>query len=240
MPLSAYDWLLARRTFLLSVALGGLVFAVMLSTDDAASTHAGRAGRFAALVSLAGGAAAFIAIEQARSRGELRAIGAAGVQPVKAALGAVLGGAAFGAIGPIMIFVRGVDLGPLFPRGPASSAEWVARGQEWIDVAHGVAVRVGGELARTSSRASPIVAAAPIPKVATALALGIAAIACPLWATARGAPLRRSAVALVVAAATVAVFHLVAADHLPTVALVVPPVLLALDAIALHRRLSWP
>src|SRR5882724_7114198 len=177
MPLSAYDWLLARRTFLLSVALGGLVFAVMVGTDDPASTHAGRAGRFAGLVSLAGGAAAFIAIEQARSRGEMRAIGAAGVRPAKAALGAVLGVAAFGALGPAMIFVRGVDIGPLFPRGPTSSAEWVAQGREWVDVAHGVAVRVGGELVRTSASVPSVVAPLPIPRFATAMALGIAAIA---------------------------------------------------------------
>jgi len=54
-----------------------------------------------------------------------------------------------------MIFVRGVDIGPLFPRGPTSSAEWVAQGREWVDVAHGVAVRVGGELVRTSASVPP-------------------------------------------------------------------------------------
>src|SRR5205814_4820707 len=95
--LTAYDWLLARRTLALGIALAILGFVVMLGTDDATSTVAGRFGRLAALVSLAGGGGAFIATEQARSRGEMRALGAAGVRPTKASLGAIVGGAAVGA-----------------------------------------------------------------------------------------------------------------------------------------------
>ena len=84
--LSPYDWLLARRTVALGIALGTLVFFVMLGTDEGLATVGGRLGRLAALVSLAGGAAAFIATEQARCEGELRALGAAGVPPIKASM----------------------------------------------------------------------------------------------------------------------------------------------------------
>jgi len=90
MPLSAYDWLLARRTFLLSVALGGLVFAVRWAPTTRRARTQGGQGASAGFRVLAAERGVH-RIEQARSRGEMRAIGAAGVRPAKAALGAVLG-----------------------------------------------------------------------------------------------------------------------------------------------------
>src|ERR1044071_3202531 len=122
--MTPYDWLLARRTVSLGLALSTLVFAVMIGTDDVSSTFAGRIGRLAALVSVAGGGGAFLATEQARSRGERRALGASGVPPVKASLGAIIGGAAVGAVGPVLALVHRVDLTPLFPRVGPSSGKW--------------------------------------------------------------------------------------------------------------------
>src|SRR5262245_57483319 len=145
MPLTAYDWLLVRRTVSLALALAMLVFIVMIGTDDAASTFAGRVGRLAALVSLAGGGGAFIANEQARSRGEMRALAAAGVPSVKASLGAILGGALVGALGPVLALARGVDLTPLFPRVAPAGRTWVSQGDEWVVVSGGgVGVGWGG------------------------------------------------------------------------------------------------
>jgi hypothetical protein len=71
--------------------------------------------------------------------------------------------------------------------------------------------------------------------VATAVALSVAAVGLPLWATTRSTALRRSAVAIGAAAASVALFHLVAAQRIAAAALVIPPALLVLDALALHR-----
>src|SRR5262245_29692639 len=150
MALTAYDWLLVRRTASLALALAMLIFIVMIGTDDAASTFAGRVGRLAALVSLAGGGGAFIANEQARSRGEMRALAAAGVPPVKASLGAIVGGAVVGALGPVLALARGVDLSPLFPRVAPSGKTWVPSGDEWLDATRGVVVRASGELAQVA------------------------------------------------------------------------------------------
>jgi hypothetical protein len=239
MPLTAYDWLLVRRTVSLALALAILVFIVMVGTDDAASTFAGRVGRLAALVSLAGGGGAFIANEQARSRGELRALAAAGVPPVKASLGAIVGGAVVGALGPVLALARVVDLTPLFPRVAPSGKTWVSQGDEWLDATRGVVVRASGELAQVAAPVQAALVEGPMPRLATAAALSLAAIGFPLWATARSAALRRSAVGLVVAAASVAIFHLVAAQRTSPAALVVPPLILLMDAAFLHRRASW-
>jgi hypothetical protein len=239
MVLTAYDWLLVRRTVSLALALATLVFVVMVGTDDAASTLAGRVGRLAALVSLAGGGGAFIATEQARSRGESAHLAAAGVAPLQASLGAIVGGAAVGALGPVLALVRGVDLTPLFPRVATSGKTWVSQGDGWLDAARGVVVRASGELAQVAPSAHEALIEGPTPRVATAVALSIAAIGFPLWATARSAGIRRSAVGLAVAAASVAMFHLVAAQRVSAALLVVAPALLLLDAADLHARASW-
>src|SRR5688572_22000577 len=105
MSLTAYDSLLARRAAALGIALGVLVFLAMLGTDDAASTNAGRLGRLAGLSSLAGGGGAFLALAQARARGEARALSAIGLPPARTALGAVTGGAAVGLLGAALALV---------------------------------------------------------------------------------------------------------------------------------------
>jgi hypothetical protein len=74
---------------------------------------------------------------------------------------------------------------------------------------------------------------------ATFLALLLAAIGFPLWATAAGPAARRSVVVLAVASASVAAFHLVAAGRSPPFVLAVPPLLVLLEAWALHRKGSW-
>lgn len=238
--LSPYDWLLARRTAALGLALGTLVFFVMLGTDEGLATLGGRLGRLAALVSLAGGAAAFIATEQARSRGELRALGAAGVSPVKASMGAILGGAAVGGLGPVLALIRAVDLSPLFPRAVPFGGTWTPQGESWFETTRGIVVRASGELQLVGGVGLASIAPDPIPRGATVVALVLAALGFPLWATARGSTTHRAAALLGVASASVAVFHLVAAGRMPAATLILPPSLLMLDAWMLHRSVSWP
>jgi len=223
----------------LGIALGTLVFFVMLGTDEGMATVGGRLGRLAALVSLAGGAAAFIATEQARSRGELRALGAAGVPPIKASMGAVLGGAAVGAVGPVLALIRSVDLSPLFPRAVPFGGSWMPQGEAWFETTRGIVVRASGELHLVSAAGLVSMAPDPAPRGATVVALLVSAIGFPLWATARGRAAHRAAVALGVALASVAVFHLVAAGRLPAASLALPPFLLMLDGWMLHRSVSW-
>jgi hypothetical protein len=237
--LSPYDWLLARRTTAVGVALGVLLFMVMMGTDEGLATLGGRLGRLAALVSLAGGAAAFITTEQARSRGELRALAAAGIPPMKSVLGAVVGGATVGAVGPALAFVRKVDLSALFPRAVPLGGTWVPQGGAWLEATRGIVVHASGELHLVEAVGAASLVSDPVPRFATAAALGLAAIGFPLWATARGTALHRVIVALGVAFASVAGFHLVAVGRIPAAGLLVPPSFLIVDSWILHRRVSW-
>jgi hypothetical protein len=237
--LTAYDALLARRTAALGLLLSALVYLAMIGTDDTASTHAGRLGRLSALASLAGAGGAFLALAQARSRGEMRALGLAGLTPARASLGAVIGGAAVGLAGAAMTLAPGVDLTPLFPHALPTEGGWVLDGAAWVDGVHAVRVAADGVVTRVGAPSAVELAESAPPSAATAIALALAALAVPLWAVAWGPPVRRAFVGFAVASAAVFVFHLVAAHRSSAMTLVLPPLLLLVDAWALHRGDAW-
>jgi hypothetical protein len=239
MSLTAYDGLLGRRSASLGLALAAIVFLVMLGTDDVASTHAGRLGRLAALSPVAGAGGTFVAVTQARSRGELRALAATGVAPIRASLGGVLGGALIGLLGVALAWNHAVDLAPLFPRALPVEGGWVRSGGAWLDAGHGIRVAVDGavSLVQAGAEVRPVTAVAPL--AATLAALVVAAFALPLWATARGTALHRAGASFAVASAAVFVFHLVAAQRTSSMLLVLPPLILLADALALHRGRAW-
>jgi hypothetical protein len=238
--LTVYDSLLGRRAAVLGIALAVLIFLAMLGTDDAASTHAGRLGRLSALSSLAGGGGAFLALAQARSRGEILALGATGVSPTRASLGAVVGGALVGLLGAALAFIPGVDLTPLFPHALPVEGVWVPDGAAWLDRARGVRVAADGVVSWAGApSAANLAAVSSTPFAATLAALVLSAAALPLWAAARGPLLRRAVVSFAVASAGVFVFHLVAAQRIGAMTLMVPPLLLLADALTLHRSRTW-
>ncbi len=89
---------------------------------------------------MAGGLGAWAAFGVATLRGEVRALGALGVTPGRAAAFAVVGGAAPALIGGAAAATPWIDLGALFPRVPAIEA-WKRR--DGVDlVARGVGLRV--------------------------------------------------------------------------------------------------
>jgi hypothetical protein len=238
--LTAYDALLARRSAALGLAVAVLVFLTMLATDDTSGTHASRLGRLAALTSLAGGAGAFLGAAQARSRGEMRALEATGLTPFRASVGAVMGGAVVGLFGVALALVPGVDLSRLFPRALPAEAMWTRDAAGWLDPVHSVRVTAEGALhwAGTASDGGRL-ASWPAPVAETVIALAVAAVAFPLWATARERFPRRALVCFAVASAAVFVFHLVAAQRTSAMSLVLPPLFLLVDAIAIHRGDTW-
>jgi hypothetical protein len=237
--LTAYDTLLARRSAALGLAIALLLFLTMLGTDDAGGTHASRLGRLAALTSLAGGAGAFLGAAQARSRGEIRALEAIGLTPFRASLGAVMGGAVVGLFGVALALVPGVDLSRLFPRALPAEAIWTREAAGWLDPAHGVHVTAEG--LRWAGAPSYIdrATSSPAPLAETVVALAVAAVAFPLWATARERLPRRALVCFAVASAAIFVFHLVAAQRTSAMTLVLPPLFLLVDAVAIHRGETW-
>src|SRR5262249_4634560 len=134
---------------------------------------------------------------------------------------------------------KAVDLSSLFPRAVPFGGNWVARGAEWVETTRGIAVRANGELLVIGASGATSRAPDDVPRAATVLALFVAAIGFPLWATARGSAPHRAVVALGVALTSVAAFHLVAAGRVPAAALALPPLFLLLDTWLLHRRFSW-
>jgi hypothetical protein len=237
--LTPYDAMLARRGAVLGALLGVLVFLVMLGTDDVASTHAGRLGRLSALSSLAGGAGAFLALAQARSRGEIRALGAMGLTPVRASLGAMVGGGLVGLLGAALALVPGVDLSPLFPHALPAFGGWANDNGVWVDHARSIRVAADGVVSWAGAPSAAEVVVSVIPRTPTVIALVVAAVAFPLWAGAQELLLRRALVSFAVASAAVFVFHLVAAHRVGAMTLLVPPLLLLVDALALHRGRTW-
>ena len=239
MSLTAYDALLGRRSASLGLAFAVIAFLVMLGTDDAASTHAGRLGRLAALAPVAGAGGTFVAVAQARSRGELRALAATGIAPIRASFGGVLGGVLVGLLGALVALGPGVDLAPLFPRALPIEGGWVRSGAGWLDAAHGIRVAVDGAVSSVQASADvrPVTIATPL--AATLTALVVAAFALPLWATARGTAVHRAGVCFAVASASVFVFHLVAAQRTSSMFLVLPPLIVLADALVLHRGPAW-
>jgi hypothetical protein len=239
MSLTAYDSLLARRALALALVLCALLFLAMLGTDDAASTHAGRLGRLSGLSSLAGGGGAYLALAQARARGEMRALSAIGLTPARAVLGPVTGGAVVGGLGAALALVPGVDLTPLFPHAVPLDGGWVFESGAWIDRARGIRLAQDGAMTRSAIAGAADVAVSSTPVTATIVALAVAALALPLWATAPAVLPRRACVSFVVASAAVFVFHLVAAHQIGAMTLLVPPLLLLADAALLHRGTAW-
>jgi hypothetical protein len=237
--LTAYDALLTRRTAALGIALAALVFLAMLGTDDVASTQAGRLGRLAALASFLGGGATFLALAQARSRGEMRALAATGLTPARASLGGVFGGTLVGLLGAGLALLPGVDLTPLFPHALPAEGGWVAENGVWLDSVHGVRVAADGAVSWVGAPMPADLVNHSAPVAATLVALVLGAIAFPLWAAAEGPLHRRACVSFVVASAAVFVFHLVAAHRIGAMTLVLPPLLLFADAVALHRGRAW-
>jgi hypothetical protein len=239
--LTSYDRLLARRAVALGIALSVLLAVMISSTDEGEATFGARLGRFASLVALAGGVSAFVTTEQARSRGEARALGAIGVAPTRASLGAALGGTLVAAVGPAVALLPIADIGCLYPSVGPSAGSWISVGPAaWRQALGTVVVRAAGEIdAATGTAAEVAFRAAEVPRLVTSAVLVAFAVAVPFWATATRSAPRRLVVGLAAAIGAVALFHLVAVARAPSGLLLVPPLVLALDAWVLGTRGAW-
>jgi hypothetical protein len=212
--------------------------AVIVATDEASATLGGRLARLASVLPMVGAGATFLCLQQARVRGEIRAISAAGAGPVRAQMGMLLGGVTIGFAGAILAWIPATDLTWLFPTATSSATRWTLEDGVWHDMWRGVAVRAGGEL-EWSHVAGATPSAVRPSRAATGLSLAMAAVGFPLWSAAPSLDLRRGLVAGAVVGAAVVAFHLVAAGRVPAVALVVPPSLLVADSLIQMRRQAW-
>lgn len=230
-----YDVLLAIRTLLAALILGGIVFAVGMATDERGSSFAERLARLAALLPITGGLASALISSQARSRGEIRALMALGASPSIAVRGALAGSVLIGLLGVLLVVSGAADLRSLFPHVPQEPA-WRLVGDAWVNATEGWVVGTGGEIDFRGSAARAQVSPREFVP-ATALALFVASFALPAWALQPSRPARRLGVALALAMVAVASFHLVGAGRVSSLALSVSPLLLLLDAMSLGRGL---
>jgi len=219
--------------------LGILAVVVMVATDETTNTFGGRLGRLASVAPIVGAGAAYLAMQQAIARGEMRALAAAGAGPTRARLGLLVGGAAVGALGPILAMLPAVDLGTLFPSAASAASHWSMYAGAWFDARRGIAVQPNGDLGFAGPLTAGEFMQNPPPRATTALALGLAALGCPLWSAARASGAHRLLVAVAVTSGAFVVFHLVAAGRVAPGILAVPPAVLLLDAVFLTRSERW-
>lgn len=236
--INRYDRILCRRTLALGATVATLMTLIVVTTDEPETTWAGRASRIGALLPVAGGLAAFLACDQARGRGEVRAHAALGVSSAAATRGAWMGGTLIGALGAASLLDGSVDLRPLFPHAVAFEETWSRRESGWFEPSRGILVDAQGTIHAFAEVATAMVREVPmasVPRAPTFFAVLLAAVAFPLWAAARGSALRRVIAVSAMGAAAVTVFHLVAAGRADGALLLAPPGLLFAEALWLHR-----
>lgn len=242
--ISAWDRRLALRAAALAGITALFTLLVIAATDEGAP-FARRLGMASALGPFAGAVGALGAIRLAAGRGELRALAAIGVDPARAARGAIAGGVLLAAIGPALAASGIADLGGLFPR-PTTAHVWIASDGGMTELTQGLRVDRGGSITRVTAAPG---AAAALPASAatfTVIALGIAAVGVPLWTAAAaawgaGAVERERVVvgALGLLLAIVA-FQAVAAGRLPPVLLIAAPLIVFLDGARARYRARRP
>lgn len=225
--LNHYDLALARRVLAAGLLLGALAFVITAATDEAGSSTEDRLGRVAAFLPILGALAASVVLAQTRSRGEMRALQALGVSPARAVRGAWLGAALVGLVGPALVVLNAASVDSLFPRIDVPSA-WTFVDGLWVDGRTTLAVNPRGDVELGSATRLPN-AAPPSLGPATVLTLALTSVIAPAWALAETSTTRRFVVAVVVGFGAVTLFHLVAAERLPPLALVAIPLLLLVD-----------
>jgi hypothetical protein len=226
----AWDYQLARRAAAISGLIGLLTLLVVATTDEGAPA-ARRLGMVAALLPIAGSVGAFSALRIAAGRGEIRALAAIGVDPLRAARGAILGGVAVALLGPMLASSAIADLSGLFPR-PLAPRLWVADGPGMLELTLGLRLDPGGALSLVSpepAAASPSEGAGA-PLFFTVAALALAAIGGPTWIATSRSLLGRIGAGTLALLLAIGAFQGVAAGRLPPVALIGAPILLLIDA----------
>jgi hypothetical protein len=204
-----------------------VVAGVVIAATDEGGPWAARLGMWAALAPVAGSIGALATVRLAAGRGEIRALEALGVAPLRAALGAVFGGAAIALLGPVVASSTRVPLDALFPRPPEAHV-WVASGSFLRDASRGLRIDAAGTL--TLEPATSLAAAA-LPagtRLAVVALLAALAVVGPLWACAPGSMGRKAAVGVAGLLAAIVAFQAVAAGRAPAVVLLLPPLVLLL------------
>lgn len=230
--LTPLDRLLASRTLVLAALAEALALGALVLTDEAYSTSAMRLARMAAFAPALAAVAGTLVLEQASSRGELRALEALGVPPWRARLGVALGGWALGAAAVVVLLSPWADPTSLFPIMPSSEA-WRLTRDGFLNAGQGAAVAINGTLTLfdpiPASRAG-FVATASV----AALFVAPLALAAPPWACCPTTGSVKLLTATGCTLAAVLLLHAVAARRLPPPWLLSPALPLLAQAAFSH------
>jgi hypothetical protein len=230
----AWDRRLALRAASIAVLTASVALLVVVATDDGAPWRR-RLAMIAALAPIAGAVGAFAARGVAEARGELRALEALGVSPLRGALGATVGGTLIALVGPALLALPHADLAALLPRPPMPRVWVVESAHAMRELTLGLRIAAGGVLERTAQSALPD--AVVTSRAAVVVAMLLLAIGAPTWASTPAPARRRAGVGAAALVVAIASFQAVAAGRLSQAALALAPALLLVD-VALARYLG--
>jgi hypothetical protein len=208
--MTAFDRSLFLRTLGVTGILLVAALGVVLLTDEPGSTAAMRVARVAAFTPAVTVVAALLCLEQARDRGELRALAALGFAPWRAARGATFAGWLLGAVAALLLVSGWADPSSLFPVLPEPHG-WRLVEDRWVEALRGVAVAPDGSLVLGSATGLGTTARAAHSWLA-AMAIGAHALVGPPWAASPMSAGARLVGMFVGIALTVTLFHILAAD----------------------------
>jgi hypothetical protein len=234
----AFDRWLGCRTLGLTAAAATATAGVIVLTDEAGSTTAMRLARLAALAPGLAALGAWLALSQASSRGELRALAALGANPWRVGLGASMAGWLIGMASTLVLCLQWVDAQALFPV-VASSTTWLADGSAFIEPFAGVRMLPEGTFQILKAARSQTVGTGPGPFDAL-VAVGPLAATLPIWVTAPVTPWGRAATAALSATLLILLLHLVASGQASVRLLVLPAVPLAVQVVMAIRSATQP
>jgi hypothetical protein len=207
--MTAFDRSLFLRMLGVTGILLGATLGVVVLTDEPGSTAAMRVARVAAFTPALSVVGALLCLEQARDRGELRALAALGISPWRAAWGATLAGWLLGVVAALLLISAWADPSSLFPVLPEPHG-WLHAGTRWVEAVRGVTVAPDGSLVLSPPTGLRTTACAAHAWVA-AVAIGAHGLVAPPWAASPMSVGARLVGLFVSIALTVTLLHVFAA-----------------------------
>ncbi len=243
---SAYDVRLALRTLGLSILATSVVWLIAFVTDERGVATPGTGGRSIGvlpLVPIAAAIAVAITLAPARTAGELRALSALGVSPLRARLSPIAAAGFLSLAAAIGLFSPKIDVSPLFPppaiasdmrvvKAPSGAVAFVSDRDGIIFGDDGVL----GLLAISPSAPGPM-GTPERARAAAALTVALAGLALSLWIASplRRRPMRTLLTAAIYGGAQIAAFQSAGAHAIPALATALPALVLLVVALLEHR-----
>jgi|RhiMethySRZTD1v2_1073278.scaffolds.fasta_scaffold17722_6 hypothetical protein len=229
-----FDRLLARRAFAYTALALVIAIGVTIATDEPYSTIRMRLARWCAFAPGLCAVGSAIALGQARARGELRALEALGVAPLRAGRGPMIASWLLGLVACVLLVTPWADASALFPV-LSVPGRWVVDAGALVDPVNGIRVLRDGSLALSAGQAGPGTAFVPSGPAALFVVVPLALLM-PPWSSAKMSWLFRLAGALFTFGAVVVLLHAAAATRVGPVWTAFSALPIAAQALLAHAR----